>query len=152
MAKVLLVEDDNNLSEIFKMRLQAEGYTTMVAADGEEGLKLARAVRPDLITLDVMMPRLDGWTLLALLKQDESLAPIPVILLTILDHREQALSYALTYARDMDKGLADRFVGMYVNDWTLDYGPRGREAVRCLLDEGHKAGVIPNPVAVEFVD
>jgi 1,4-dihydroxy-6-naphthoate synthase len=69
-----------------------------------------------------------------------------------LAHRSEALDYALQYARDMDKALADRFVGMYVNDWTLDYGPRGREAVRRLLSEGHKAGVIPNPVAVEFVD
>jgi 1,4-dihydroxy-6-naphthoate synthase len=69
-----------------------------------------------------------------------------------LDHRSEALDYALRYARDMDKSLADRFVGMYVNEWTLDYGPRGREAVRRLLDEGHKAGVIPEPVAVEFVD
>jgi 1,4-dihydroxy-6-naphthoate synthase len=69
-----------------------------------------------------------------------------------LDHRDDALAYALAYARDMDKALADRFVGMYVNDWTLDYGPRGREAVRRLLDEGHRAGVIPAPVAVEFVD
>src|SRR5262249_6782768 len=69
-----------------------------------------------------------------------------------LDHRDEALSYALEYARDMDRGLADKFVGMYVNDWTLDYGPRGREAVRRLLDEGHRAGVIPSPVAVEFVD
>ena len=63
-----------------------------------------------------------------------------------LDHRDDALDYALHYARDMDRALADRFVGMYVNDWTLDYGPRGREAVRRLLDEGHKAGVIPSPV------
>jgi 1,4-dihydroxy-6-naphthoate synthase len=69
-----------------------------------------------------------------------------------LDHRDDALAYALQYARDMDKSLADRFVGMYVNDWTLDYGPRGREAVRRLLDEGHKAGVIPSPTTVEFVD
>ena len=69
-----------------------------------------------------------------------------------LDHRDDALAYALAYARDMDKALADRFVGMYVNDWTLDYGPRGREAVRRLLDEGHKAGVIPAPAAVEFVE
>jgi 5,8-dihydroxy-2-naphthoate synthase len=69
-----------------------------------------------------------------------------------LAHRDEALAYALQYARDMDKTLADRFVGMYVNDWTLDYGPRGREAVRRLLDEGHRAGVIPAPVAVEFVD
>jgi 1,4-dihydroxy-6-naphthoate synthase len=69
-----------------------------------------------------------------------------------LDHRDDALAYALRYARDMDKSLADRFVGMYVNEWTLDYGPRGREAVRRLLDEGHQAGIIPSPVAVEFVE
>jgi 1,4-dihydroxy-6-naphthoate synthase len=69
-----------------------------------------------------------------------------------LEHRDAALAYALQYARDMDKGLADRFVGMYVNDWTLDYGPRGRQAVRRLLEEGHKAGIIPSAVNVEFVD
>ena len=69
-----------------------------------------------------------------------------------LDHRDAALTYALGYARDMTLDLADRFVGMYVNDWTLDYGPRGREAVRHLLAEAHRAGIIPSPVAVEFVD
>jgi 1,4-dihydroxy-6-naphthoate synthase len=69
-----------------------------------------------------------------------------------LEHREAALAYALQYARDMDRDLADRFVGMYVNDWTLDYGPRGREAVRRLLEEGHRAGIIPSAVNVEFVD
>ncbi len=69
-----------------------------------------------------------------------------------LAHRDEALTYALKYARDMDKSLADRFVGMYVNEWTLDYGPRGREAVKRLLDEAHRAGVIPAPVAVEFVE
>jgi 1,4-dihydroxy-6-naphthoate synthase len=69
-----------------------------------------------------------------------------------LDHRDDALNYALKYARDMDKALADKFVGMYVNDWTLDYGPRGREAVRRLLEEGHKAGVIPQAVEAEFVE
>jgi 1,4-dihydroxy-6-naphthoate synthase len=69
-----------------------------------------------------------------------------------LDHRDDALAYALRYARDMDRDLADRFVGMYVNDWTLDYGPRGRAAVAKLLEEGHRAGVIPRPVTVEFLD
>jgi 5,8-dihydroxy-2-naphthoate synthase len=69
-----------------------------------------------------------------------------------LEHRQDALSYALQYARDMDRSLADRFVGMYVNEWTLDYGERGREAVQRLLSEGHKAGVIPRSVAVEFVE
>ena len=69
-----------------------------------------------------------------------------------LEHRQEALAYALKYARDMDVTLADKFVGMYVNDWTLDYGDRGREAIRTLLAEAHRAGVIPNPVAVEFVE
>jgi 1,4-dihydroxy-6-naphthoate synthase len=69
-----------------------------------------------------------------------------------LQHRDAPLDYALQYARDMDRNLADRFVGMYVNEWTLDYGPRGREAVRRLLDEAHRAGVIPSPVEVEFVE
>ena len=68
-----------------------------------------------------------------------------------LAHRDEALQHALRYARDMDRALADRFVGMYVNDWTLDYGPRGRAAVRRLLDEAHRAGIIPSPVEVEFV-
>jgi 1,4-dihydroxy-6-naphthoate synthase len=69
-----------------------------------------------------------------------------------LNHRQAALTYALKYARDMDRDLADRFVGMYVNDWTLDYGPRGRAAVAKLLDEAHRARVIPEPVQVEFVE
>jgi 1,4-dihydroxy-6-naphthoate synthase len=69
-----------------------------------------------------------------------------------LAHRREALDYALRYARDMDVSLADRFVGMYVNDWTLDYGERGRAAVRRLLDEGHAAGVIPSPVDVSFCE
>jgi 1,4-dihydroxy-6-naphthoate synthase len=68
-----------------------------------------------------------------------------------LDHRKDALAYALRYARDMDTALADQFVGMYVNDWTLDYGPRGREAVQRLLEEGNRAGLIP-AVGVEFVE
>ena len=68
-----------------------------------------------------------------------------------LDHRKEALAYALQYGRDLDTGLADKFVGMYVNDWTVDYGEKGRKAVQLLLNEGHKAGVIPHPVSVEFV-
>ncbi|MBX6311831.1 MAG: ABC transporter substrate-binding protein [Isosphaeraceae bacterium] len=68
-----------------------------------------------------------------------------------LDHRPEALAYALRYARDLDPALADRFVGMYVNDWTLDYGPRGREAVRTLLGQAAAQGLVPGPIAVEFV-
>ena len=67
-----------------------------------------------------------------------------------LDHREAALDYALGYARDMTRELADRFVGMYVNHWTLDYGERGRRAIETLLERGVTAGIIPGPIAVEF--
>jgi len=68
-----------------------------------------------------------------------------------LQHRDEALDYALQYGRDLDRDKADRFVGMYVNDWTLDFGPRGREAVRQLLARGHAAGVIPRLIEPEFV-
>jgi 1,4-dihydroxy-6-naphthoate synthase len=68
-----------------------------------------------------------------------------------LDHRKDALAYALQFARDMEESLADKFVGMYVNELTLDYGEAGREAVKLLLKEGHKAGIIPHEVNVEFV-
>ncbi len=68
-----------------------------------------------------------------------------------MEHRAEALDYALQYARDMDRATADKFVGMYVNDWTIDYGDRGRTAVRRLLDEAHKAGVIPSRPEVQFV-
>jgi 1,4-dihydroxy-6-naphthoate synthase len=69
-----------------------------------------------------------------------------------LDHREDALQYALQFARDMDPALADRCVGMWVNDLTLDYGERGRAAVRRLLSEGHERGIIPHEVDVQFAD
>jgi 1,4-dihydroxy-6-naphthoate synthase len=68
-----------------------------------------------------------------------------------LDNREDALQYAMQFARDMDPALADRFVAMWVNDLTLDYGDRGREAVRRLLAEGHERGIIPHAVDIEFV-
>ncbi|HEV8589002.1 MAG TPA: MqnA/MqnD/SBP family protein [Pyrinomonadaceae bacterium] len=67
-----------------------------------------------------------------------------------LDNREDALEYAMQFARDMDPALADRFVAMWVNELTLDYGERGREAVRRLLTEGHERGIIPHLVQVEF--
>ncbi|MBL8825024.1 MAG: ABC transporter substrate-binding protein [Planctomycetia bacterium] len=69
-----------------------------------------------------------------------------------LDHRDVALDYALQYGRDLDRKLADQFVGMYVNEWTLDYGERGRTAVRKLLEEAAKAKIIPSAVNVQFVE
>lgn len=69
-----------------------------------------------------------------------------------LEHRAGALDHAMRFARGLDRGKADTFVGMYVNDWTLDYGERGRKAVRLFLDRGVSEGIIDHPVSVEFVD
>jgi 1,4-dihydroxy-6-naphthoate synthase len=68
-----------------------------------------------------------------------------------LQNRQAALDHAMQYARGLDPAKADTFVGMYVNDWTLDYGARGREAVRLFLQRGHEAGIIPHAVDVTFV-
>ena len=69
-----------------------------------------------------------------------------------LHHRKEALAHALQYGRDLNEQQADKFVGMYVNDWTLDFGPRGRQAVQTLLEEGFNRGVIPKLVRPEFVE
>jgi 1,4-dihydroxy-6-naphthoate synthase len=69
-----------------------------------------------------------------------------------LDHREEALEYAMQFARDLDVSLASRFVSMYVNERTLDYGADGREAIRTLLRMGHERGIIPIAPQVDFVD
>lgn len=68
-----------------------------------------------------------------------------------LDHRQPALDYALEYGRDLDNAKADKFVGMYVNDWTRDFGEKGRESIRLFLERGHKEGILPELVKPEFV-
>jgi 1,4-dihydroxy-6-naphthoate synthase len=68
-----------------------------------------------------------------------------------LEHRAPALAHAKQFNRGIGDERTDAFVGMYVNDWTVDYGPRGRQAVQALLDRGYEAGLIPERVAVEFV-
>jgi 1,4-dihydroxy-6-naphthoate synthase len=68
-----------------------------------------------------------------------------------LEHREEALNYAMQFAREMDTELADKFVGMYVNKWTLGYGEKGQQAVKELIKRGTKAGLLPGPPTVEFL-
>jgi 1,4-dihydroxy-6-naphthoate synthase len=68
-----------------------------------------------------------------------------------LEHREEALNYAMQFARDMETEVADKFVGMYVNRWTLGYGERGRQAVRALIERGTAAGLLPGPPNIEFL-
>lgn len=68
-----------------------------------------------------------------------------------LDHRAEAVQYALQFGRDLDSKLADQFVGMYVNHWTLDYGDRGRKAISLLLQRGAAAGLVPDPGPIDYV-
>jgi 1,4-dihydroxy-6-naphthoate synthase len=68
-----------------------------------------------------------------------------------LEHREEALNYAMQFAREMDADLADKFIGMYVNKWTLGYGEKGKQAVQELVERGTKAGLLPGPPSVEFL-
>ena len=69
-----------------------------------------------------------------------------------LEHREEALNYAMQFAREMDEDLTDKFVGMYVNKWTLGYGEKGKKAVRELVERGTAAGLLPGPADVEFLE
>lgn len=68
-----------------------------------------------------------------------------------LSHRNEAVEYALQYGRDLNRDLADQFVGMYVNQWTLDYGPRGREAISRLLEAGARAGLVPDVQEIQYI-
>ena len=88
MAKVLLVEDDQNLREIFAMRLQAEGYQTITAGDGEEALTIAVKEKPDLIIADVMMPKLSGFEMLETLRSAPDMAKTKVVMMTALGQAE----------------------------------------------------------------
>ncbi len=89
MPRIVVVDDDPSIREMLSSIFQAQGHYVTTAADGQEGLETIRSVRPNLIFLDLMMPRLDGYEVLDLLKEDESLQKIPVIILTTLDHRNQ---------------------------------------------------------------
>ena len=82
MAKILVIDDELNLRKLVKTNLAARGYQVAVAADGEEGLRLARLERPDLILLDLMLPGMSGWDVLMALKTNQKLRKVPVIIMT----------------------------------------------------------------------
>ncbi len=90
---VLVIDDEATVRDLMERFLDKEGFRVVTAAGGQEGLRLAKELRPDAITLDVMMPAMDGWAVLSALKSDPDLTDIPVIMLTMLDARN--LGYAL---------------------------------------------------------
>jgi CheY-like chemotaxis protein len=124
-ATVLVVDDDPVVHDVLSATLAKEGYRVVHARNGAEALRLAREVRPDAITLDVMMPQVDGWSVLGQLKSDPALACIPVIMLTIVDNR--GLSFSLGASEFMTKpvdrarlvSLLGRFAGQPKNKLVL---------------------------------
>lgn len=99
MAKILFVEDDPLINKIYSTRLTADGYQVFTAENGEDGLKLAEQELPDLVVLDVMMPRLDGFAVLEKLRQNPLLTRIPILIYSNLaqeDEMNRALSLGAT--------------------------------------------------------
>jgi CheY-like chemotaxis protein len=141
---VLVIDDDPAIRDLVQRFLIREGFRVVVATGGEEGLRLARELRPDAITLDVLMPGLDGWAVLAALKADPALAEIPVIMLTMVDDR--GLGYALGAAEYLTKPLdRERLLAAVrkhrrdLSVLVVDDDPVVRELLRRQLEaEGHR--------------
>ena len=106
---VLVVDDDPNARELLRRHLQRGGYAVRMAANGEEALQLARTLQPDVVTLDALMPQMDGWAVLSAMKEDAVLAEIPVIMVTIVDN--QSIGFSLGAADYLVKPIdRDRLV------------------------------------------
>jgi signal transduction histidine kinase/CheY-like chemotaxis protein len=112
---VLVIDDDATARELIADHLKADGFSVVTASGGLEGLKLAKELRPMAITLDVMMPDLDGWSVLAALRQDAELAEIPVIMITILDEHRRgvALGAAGYLTKPIDRERLTRMIGRF---------------------------------------
>jgi CheY-like chemotaxis protein len=139
---ILIVDDDVTVREVVGRYLERAGFTVASADGGQEGLRLARELHPDAMTLDIMMPGIDGWTVLAAIKGDPALQDIPVILLTIVDEKNRGFSLGaseyLVKPVDRDKltGLLRNIVGARDSRvLVVDDDDMGRKAVRAALQQ-----------------
>jgi CheY-like chemotaxis protein len=89
---VLIIDDDPTVGELMKRQLLKENYKVVIAPNGKEGVRLARDLQPDVITLDILMPEMDGWSVLRTLKADPKVSDIPVIMASILDEKNKGFS------------------------------------------------------------
>jgi CheY-like chemotaxis protein len=103
VSTVLVIDDDPNVRDLMRRFLGKEGFQVETASGGEEGLQVAKELQPDVITLDALMPGMDGWSVLTALKADPGLADIPVIMLTIVDDKNRG--YALGASDYMNKPI-----------------------------------------------
>jgi GAF domain-containing protein/CheY-like chemotaxis protein len=141
---VLVIDDDAAVRDLMQRHLAREGFRVITATGGEEGVRLARAERPDAITLDVLMPGMDGWAVISALKSNPETAEIPVVMLTMVDDRN--LGYALGAAEYLTKPIErDRLLvvlGRYASDrpvLVVDDDAEARALLRRMLErEGHR--------------
>jgi signal transduction histidine kinase/DNA-binding response OmpR family regulator len=120
-SSVLVIDDDASQRDLMRRFLISEGFTVRTASDGEEGLRLARQLRPVAITLDVMMPGLDGWTVLSMLKADSSVCNIPVIMLTMMDDKKRG--YALGAANYITKPIDRKRLAQILKKYSCPHPP-----------------------------
>ena len=140
---VLIVDDEKSTHDLLERELAGAGYQILHAAGGREGLKLAKQIRPDVITLDIIMPDLDGWSVLKALKADPDLCDIPVVLVTMM--RDRDLGFALGAAdyitKPLDREMLMRVVGRHVRGdgraqvLVVDDDPKTREMLRRTLQK-----------------
>jgi signal transduction histidine kinase/DNA-binding response OmpR family regulator len=126
---VLAIDDDQNARELLERGLAKEGFRVVTASSGEEGVRLAKEIRPDAITLDVLMPGMDGWAVLKAFKADPATSTIPVIMISMVDDKEMA--FALGAADYMTKPLdRDRLLGLL-----RKYGAHGKSSLILVVED-----------------
>jgi PAS domain S-box-containing protein len=143
LGSVLVIDDDTRVHDMLQRSLAKEGLRVIAARSGEEGLKMAREQRPDAITLDVMMPGMDGWAVLAALKSDPALAEIPVIMLTIVDDQNMGYSLGATeyLTKPIDRDRLAAILKQYVGEehsrsvMIVEDDPDTREVTRRILEQ-----------------
>jgi len=148
---VLVIDDNEHARDLVRRLLRDEGFGVVEAADGETGLALAREIRPDAITLDVMMPSMDGWAVLNTLKSDPDLATIPVIMLTIVEDKTLGLALGASdyVTKPINRDLLRRVLKRYRQDQAtvliVDDDEGTRELLRRLVEaEGWKVSEAEN--------
>jgi signal transduction histidine kinase/CheY-like chemotaxis protein len=129
-TSVLVIDDDPAARDLVGRFLTSEGFTVLTASSGEEGLRLAREQRPDIIALDIIMPRMDGWAVLATLKADPALAGIPVILISVTDDRN--LGYALGASEYLTKPIDWERLGAVLRRYSA---AAGAESLALVVDD-----------------
>ena len=144
LGSVLVIDDDSRVHDMLQRSLTKEGLRVIAARSGEEGLKMARELHPDAITLDVMMPGMDGWAVLAALKSDPVLAEIPVIMLTIVDDQNMGYSLGATeyLTKPIDRDRLAAVLKQHVGEersrsvMIVEDDPDTREVTRRILEQG----------------